>query len=163
MTGYVVCQLLRISRSKSPLESFYTIGDQILEQVPASKYLGVLINNQLKWDSHIDKVAARCNQTIGFLRRNLSQCSRDLKELAYFSLARSVLEYACQVWDPHTKKNIAKLEQVQHRAARFAMSDYSTYSSVTAMFRQLQSMGDTIRPRSSTYASNSEQESGHPC
>jgi len=78
------------------------------------------------------------DETNGFLRRNLSQCSRDLKELAYFSLARSVLEYACQVWDPHTKKNIAKLEQVQHRAARFAMSDYSTYSSVTAMFSQLQ-------------------------
>jgi hypothetical protein len=131
------CQLLRISRSTRSLERFYTINNQILEQVSSAKYLGVLLNDQLKWDSHIDSITARANSIIGFLRRNLSLCNRDLKELAYFSLTRSILEYACQAWDPHTKKDITRLEMVQRRAARFALRDYSTYSSVTKMLDEL--------------------------
>ena len=130
-------QLLRISRSQHPLERFCTISDQILQQVPSAKYLGILLNDQLKWDTHIDFITARANSTIGFLRRNLSLCTRDLKELAYFSLARSVLEYACQVWDPHLKKDVTRLEQVQRWAAHFTMRDYSTYSSVTKMLDDL--------------------------
>ena len=102
------CQLLRISRSQHPLGRFYTISDQILQQVPSAKYLSILLNDQLKWDTHIDSITARANSTIEFLRRNLSLCTRDLRELAYFSLARSVLEYmyACQVWDTHLRKDV---------------------------------------------------------
>ena len=122
------CQLLRISRSQHPLERFYTISDQILQQVPSTKYLGIFPNGQLKWDTHIDSITARAaNSTNGFLRRNLSLCTRDLKELACFSLTGSVLEYACQVWDPHLTKDVARLEQGQRCAARFTMRDYSTW------------------------------------
>ena len=90
-------------------------------------------------DTHIDyySITVRANSTIGFLRRNLSLCTRDLKELAYFSLARSVLEYAYQVCDPHVKKDVTRLEQVQRRAARFTMHDTSTYSSITKMLDDL--------------------------
>ena len=133
------CQLLRIARSQHPLERFYTISDQILQQVPSTKYLGIFPNGQLKWDTHIDidSITARANSANGFLRRNLSLCTRDLKELAYFYLARSVLENACQVWDPHLTKAVARLEQVQRCAARFTMRDYSIYSSVIKMLNDL--------------------------
>ena len=131
------CQLLRISCSQHPLEHFYTISDQILQQVPSAKYLGILLNDQLKWDTHIVSITARANSTIGFLHRNLSLCTRDPKELAYFSLARSVLEYAWQVWDRHLKKDVKRPEQVQRCAAHFTMRDYSTYSSITKMLDDL--------------------------
>ena len=71
-------QLLRISRSQHPLEQFYAIRDQILQQVPSAKYLGVLLNDRLKWDTHTDSITARANSTIGFLPRNLSLCTKDL-------------------------------------------------------------------------------------
>lgn len=131
------CQVLRISRSARPLDRFYTIGDHILDQVTSAKYLGVIINDQLQWDTHIDSITARANRTIGFLRRNLALCPQSLKELAYLSLTRSILEYACQVWDPHKKTDQARIEQVQRRAARFTLRDYSSYSSVTAMLKTL--------------------------
>ena len=131
------CQLLRISYSQHPLEHFYTISDQILQQVPSAKYLGILLNDQLKWDTHIVSITARANSTIGFLHRNLSLCTRDLKELAYFSLARSILEYAWQVWDPHLKKDVTRPEQFQRCAARLTMRDCSTYSSVTKILDDL--------------------------
>ena len=49
----------------------------------------------------------------------------------------SILEYAGEVWDPHTKTNINVLERVQKRSARFITGDYSRDSSVSEMLQQL--------------------------
>ena len=51
---------------------------------------------------------------------------------------RPLLEYACTVWDPHTKENIHRLEMVQHRYVRFVTGDYRYTSSVSAMLTKLQ-------------------------
>ena len=37
----------------------------------------------------------------------------------------------------YTQRNIKKIESIQRRAARFVLSDFSTYSSVTAMLSRL--------------------------
>ena len=48
-------------------------------------------------------ICTKANRTLGFLRRNLFSCPRDVKEAAYKGLVRPVLEYGSSVWDPHTK------------------------------------------------------------
>jgi hypothetical protein len=42
-----------------------------------------------------------------------------IKEQAYFTLARPLVEYASTVWDPYTQADINKVEAVQRRAASF--------------------------------------------
>ena len=57
--------------------------------------------------------------------------------IQYTSLVRPHLEYAVAAWDPHTKRDIAELEKVQRRAARFAKSDYRRTTSVTELLSDL--------------------------
>ncbi len=40
---------------------------------------------------------------------------------AYITLVWSVLEYCALIWDPYLKKDISRIEKLQHRAARFVM------------------------------------------
>ena len=76
----------------------------------------------------------QANSKLSFLRRNLKGCSEKLKQTAYFSLVCSFMEYGATVWDPmYQKYNSDKIERVQHRAARFIKSRYSSYSSVSDM------------------------------
>ena len=48
-----------------------------------------------------------------------------------------IVEYACTVWAPYTRKNIQSLEAVQRKAARFVKTDYGFTLSVTAMLQDL--------------------------
>ena len=82
-------------------------------------------------------ITSKANSTLGFIRRNLKQCPKDLKELAYMSLVRSKLEYAAGTWDPHHEYNINKLKRVQRCAARFECHDFGPRSNVTQMLSDL--------------------------
>jgi len=73
-----------------------------------------------------------------YLRRSLRNCPQKLRELAYTSICRSVLEYASLIWDPYLQCDIDSLECIQHKAARFTTRDFRQRSSVTAMMRDLQ-------------------------
>ena len=128
---------MRITRSRNPIIRFYTLGGEILFQVDQAKYLGVLISDELNWSPHVNGITAKANGTLGFLRRNLKVCPKQLKELSYMTLVRSKLEYCAAIWDPHYNKDITKLEQVQRRAARYVTNDYEQRSSVTSMLKEL--------------------------
>ena len=71
------------------------------------------------------------------MKRNLKDCPQKLKEIVYFSLVRSFVDYASAVWDPHQKFKQVKLKMVQRRAARFVKSRYKRTDSVTAMLDEL--------------------------
>ena len=50
---------------------------------------------------------------------------------------RPIVEYASTMWDPHTDKNIDKLEMVQRRAARYVLHRHRNKCSVTNMLQSL--------------------------
>ena len=55
------------------------------------------------------------------MRRNLKYCPKQCKELAYFALVRSSVEYGCVVWDPHTNKEKDKIDRIN----RMVTNDWS--------------------------------------
>ena len=133
------CEVLRITNKRTNIISQqYSIHGAVLRTVNQAKYLGVTIKNNLDWKPHVNNICKKANSTRGFLQRNLRKCSPKIKELAYNTYVRPILEYASPVWDPHTKDLISQIDMVQRRAARFVKSDYDPRHSVTQMMRDLQ-------------------------
>ena len=108
-----------------------------MESVSSTKYLGVTINDHLTWNDHVQNTVTSASKTLGFIKRNI--CTKDpcIREVAYKTLMWPVLEYFSPVWSPHTQTLTQKVEMVQRRAARWTLSRYSTYDSVTSMLREL--------------------------
>ena len=48
-----------------------------------------------------------------------------MKEAAYKSMVRPILENGSSVWDPHTGKLQEELEKVQNPAARYVTRNYA--------------------------------------
>ena len=57
-----------------------------------------------------------------------------LREMAYKTLVRPMVEYSSTVWSTYTNQNIDQLEMSQRRAVR---NDFSTYASVAEMIQSL--------------------------
>ena len=131
------CYVMSIHRKHSSLTKFNQLSGQILQQVSENPYLGLMIQDDLQWSSHINKICTKASKTLGFIRRNLKHCHQNFKETAYISLVRSVLEYSSSVWDPYLDKDIQKIEKIQRNAARFVKNDYRRHSSVTSMMQEL--------------------------
>jgi len=139
------CTLMRFTRSTSPLTFSYQLNDHVLSTVDQHLYLGVLLHRKLSWSQHISYITRKATRTLNFLKRNLSNCSPEVKAAAYVSMVRTSMEYAAAVWDPHQVGDIQELEKVQRRAARWVMNDYGRYNSVTTMIQHLD--WDTLKKR----------------
>ena len=94
------CVVIRVSNKRNPINAQYTIHGHMLQEVDSSKYLGVTISKDLRWDDHINTITAKANRTLGFLRRNMRGCKSSARAAAYQGLVRPTLEYTCSTWDP---------------------------------------------------------------
>jgi hypothetical protein len=131
------CFVLKITHSNNPKTHKYILNNSVLQETESHTYLGVEIASSMKWNKHIDHMTAKGNRSLGFIKRNLHSCTEDIKDLAYRSLVRPMLEYCAAVWDPYTSEQIHQIEAVQRRAARFVKGDYGRRSSVTTMIKDL--------------------------
>ena len=120
------CNVIRVApnKSKTVIHTNYQLHGHTLEIVDSNKYLGVTLTSNLSWDKHVDNVAAKGNRTLGFIRRNLKDCTRTVKETSYTPIVRPTIKYAATVWDSSQSK-IKALENIQRRATRFVTNNYT--------------------------------------
>ena len=135
------CEVLQVTTRHKPIAYTYLLKGYFTERsfktTTSTKYLGVEINSNLNWNSHIKKIAKKANSTLGFVKRNIKTSSRFSRELAYKAIVRPSMMYCSSVWDPHTASLKAKLEGVQRRAARYVCNRYHNTSSVSSMLDEL--------------------------
>ena len=101
----VKCNMMQLMKKLThKIQASYTLEGTVLENVESIKYLGVTITNDLKWNTYIINICrTKANRTLGFLRRNLYSCPKDVKEAAYKTMVRPILEYGSSAWDPYTQ------------------------------------------------------------
>ena len=115
----------------------YEFSGTTLAEVEQAKYLGITLSYKLDWEAQVDNITKKARNTLNFLKRNLKYCPKQCKEVAYFALVRSTVEYGSVVWDPHTIKEKDKVKRVNRRAARMVSNDYGRHSSVTSKLTRL--------------------------
>ena len=133
------CQHISFTRKTKPPQHSLSLHDMEIPRTDEVKYLGVTMDSKLRWNKHIPDIATKANNTLGFIRRNVTTTNEEVKSLAYKQLVKPVLEYACCSWDSLTSTQETSLEAVQRRAARFVCgvrrSDRKT--SVTGLVHSL--------------------------
>ena len=81
------CTVIRIATNqRHVIRTQYTLHGHTLEVVDSAKYLGVTISEELQWSKHIDNTVSKANRTMGFIRRNLRDCTKPVKAAAYTTI-----------------------------------------------------------------------------
>ena len=133
------CYRLQISGKKTSCPYLYNSNDEILDSVQHHPYLGVEIDKDLKWGFHVEKVVSKANRSLGFIKRNLSMCPKEIKCAAHHILVRPQLEYVSVACNPHLETQKESIERVQKKAARFVANEHSwEEGSMTKLLRDLE-------------------------
>jgi len=79
------------------------------------KYLGILIDSSLKFNSHIDSIVAKAHLRASLKHKCFVSKHPALLTGAFKVYVRPIVEYASCVWSPHYGYAIDKVELVQRR------------------------------------------------
>ena len=131
------CVTMTCTRSPASTPTAYYINEHPLDITDQHDYLGVRLHSSMAWSHHIQLKVNKATKVLNFIKRTLHKCTKEVKETAYFTLVRPVLEYAAIIWDPYQQYLIDDIEKIQRRAARWVMGDYRFTSSVTEMISTL--------------------------
>ena len=123
--------------SKINEEMTLTIKGTELELVPSAKLLGLEIDSELSFTSHVEKLCKKLSQRIGVLKKIRSCLPTKQRLLYYNTMIRSVLHYVSSIWTSCDKENLSRVFKLQKRAAR-VISDANNQASSVRLFNSLQ-------------------------
>jgi hypothetical protein len=108
------------------------MDDTIIEYVDNFNFLGIILNKNLNWNTHIDVIAKKISKTIGILSKLKHYLPLRTLKTMYTSLIASHLNYGIMCWGYKCKR----IEKLQKKAIRTISN--SKYNSHTApIFKKL--------------------------
>ena len=93
------------------------INGSKIKQVDRKNYLGLTLDERLKWDKQVHEMCEKISSAISGIKLARVLPIDALKKL-YNSLVESRLRYCCTVWGNCGKMLKHKLQSMQYRAAR---------------------------------------------
>ena len=126
------CKEMRISFSRLlPKYDNLLIDTDTIQIVDSFKLLGMTINKDLKWNTHIDLLIKKASKRLYFIS-HLKRANMPPEDLTKFYVAciRSILLYACQVYHYSLPDYLNKsLERIQKRVMKIIYGHDISYES----------------------------------
>ena len=114
--GLAKCAVIHFGHG-NPNHSYTMCGEQ-LSTKHHERYLGLTLSDNFKSTEHCQNLSTSAHAMLSVLFRSFGLLDKQPFLLIYRGLIRPRLEYACQAWSPHLRRDIDLLERVQRRATR---------------------------------------------
>ena len=88
--------------------------------------LGVNIDDMLNFNSHVSNVCNKASRQLNVLQRLKGSLDYASRLSIYKSFIMSNFNYCPVVWMFTSKSSLSKLEDIQRRALRFVLDDYTS-------------------------------------
>ena len=94
------------------------INDIVIERVDATKFLGVVIDQSLNWNNHINLVRSKLAKVASVLYKVSHVIDRSSLHTLYCSLFLPYLMYCCEIWGNNYKTKLQCIVSLQKRVMR---------------------------------------------
>lgn len=114
------CQVVTFSRKAVNIEYQYRMNDLVLSRKNQMKDLGVIFDEKLAFNNHINSLESRCYKLLGFICR-ITKEFYNAKAIKYIfdTLVRSKMEYASIIWSPYYTYQKLSLEKIQKKCLKY--------------------------------------------
>ena len=84
--------------SSSQIEGSIKVGGEAIKQVQGTLFLGVWVDEKLKWTPHIEKVKSKVSQLLGVIGRTKAVLGKQALHSLYNGIVLPHLQYCLLVW-----------------------------------------------------------------
>jgi hypothetical protein len=112
------CKVLEFGSSKKRITHTYKLGNVNLCKERQEKDLGVIVQDNLTPEKHINKITGAAYNQLMTIRTAFVHMDEDMMKKIFVTMIRPKLEYAVVIWSPHKKKDIRKIERIQRVATK---------------------------------------------
>ena len=117
-------------RKKVNISIKLNINDTSLKEKPCIKYLGIMLDSNLNWKSHVNCISTKIKRSIGILSKMRYLVTLDVLISPYYTLIYPFLIYGLVVWGNTYPTNIKPLFILQKRTIRIiTFSKFDEHSS----------------------------------
>ena len=107
---------LHFSRKPCPFDLSLTLNNVNIETPKVTKYLGILIDDNLSFKSHIHYLESKLSRSVGVISRLRYFLPSSTLINLYYSLIHSHLLYGLPVWASTYKTYLTKIRVLQNKA-----------------------------------------------
>ena len=94
-------------------------------------YLGMCIDKNLSWESHIKNLSKKLSRANGVLCKLRSFVPKSTLKSVYYAIFHSQASYGCLMWSLTTAKNVNCIKVLQKKCLR--IMNFSAYNSHTSI------------------------------
>ena len=103
------------------------INNVVIKQVNEARFLGVTLDENLNWKSHIHKLSKKLSCSAGILNLIKDSIPEDLYKSLYFTLFESHLSYGITVWGGVSNNKLEPLFKLQKKCMIILFGDKEAY------------------------------------
>ena len=119
------------NKRKTELDIPIFVNNDVITRVYSTKFLGVIIDSQLKWSEHIQYRYVKCkiSKGIGIISKARKVFQKSTLVTLYYSFIYPYLSYCIEVWGTAGVSHLSSLLKLQKRVVR--INTFSAYRAHT--------------------------------
>jgi hypothetical protein len=115
-----------------------------LKEVLSTKFLGVIIDNKLNWQAHVEALHKKLKSATGILNNIMKYIPKENFKSLYYALFESHMNYCITVYGNTNKAHFEKIFRVQKHCMRILFGDRKGYLDKFKTCARVRELGQQI-------------------
>ena len=121
--------MLFTNRDIQNLNTTLTLGNSIIDKVKCTKFLGMYIDENLKWNEHTHKVTQKLTRSYYAINKAKHSLNKRHLSTVYYSMVYPYLIYGITLWGNAPKIHLTKLITIQKKIIKMvSAAKYSAHT-----------------------------------
>ena len=112
------------------------LNNVVIKKEAKVKYLGMYLDSNMNWSSHINHLSVTLSRNIGIINRSKYFLNKESLLLLYNSLVQPYISYCCCVWGFTYASYLDKIDILQKKVVRI-IDNQSRYAHTAPIFKDL--------------------------
>ena len=103
------------NKSKTEEHVQVNLAGSLIQQTNVVKYLGIMVEENMKWEAHVMHISRIISRNIGIINRSKHFLNKEYLQLLYNAMVLPYINYCCLLWGTSSKSALHRLTILQKK------------------------------------------------